>query len=283
MTTIEATELEQQLLDEATDCGWVFSLEQLRESRRRGPKGLLVAQRLLEAAAADSLSAAEELALVEECWRAGGVWLLEELAKDRLRASRALVDVWEEANEPAGEVAAGPARLVRVAFSHVLSVSGDPIVDEETGFTIEWVGLDICHDRLFEAPPGWVPPIGTNPGLRVSYDPAEGFGFWADERLDCGWCVSDWMVDDGYEMRSVDRSVFEGVIQRHRHRLTKDNWLQSGAFCLLPAQGTSSQEVGGESFFHGSMRFKPGEGFTNLEGGSAAVSAALDSTGGERL
>ena len=95
------------------------------------------------------------------------------------------------------EATAGPARLVRVAFSRVLSVSGDPIVDEETGFTIEWVGLDICHDRLFEAPPGWVPPIGTNPGLRVSYDPAEGFGFWADERLDCGWCVSDWMVDDG--------------------------------------------------------------------------------------
>ena len=156
------------------------------------------------------------------------------------------------------------ARLVRVAFSHVLSVSGDPIVDEETGFTIEWVGLDICQDRLFEAPPGWVPPIGTNPGLRVSYDPAEGFGFWADERLDCGWCVSDWMVDDGYEMRSVDRSVFEGVIQRHGHRLTKDNWLQSGAFCLLPAQGTSSQEVGGESFFHGSMRFKPREGFTKV-------------------
>jgi len=165
------------------------------------------------------------------------------------------------------------ARLVRVAFSHVLSVSGDPIVDEETGFTIEWVGLDICHDRLFEAPPGWVPPIGTNPGLRVSYDPAEGFGFWADERLDCGWCVSDWMVDDGYEMRSVDRSVFEGVIQRHGHRLMKDNWLQSGAFCLLPVQGTSSQEVGGESFFHGSMRFKPGEGFTNLEGGSPARAA----------
>lgn len=98
----------------------------------------------------------------------------------------------------------------------------------------------------------------------MSYDPAEGFGFWADERLDCGWCVSDWMVDDGYEMRSVDRSVFEGVIQRHGHRLTKDNWLQSGAFCLLPAQGTSSQEVGGESFFHGSMRFKPREGFTKV-------------------
>ena len=43
------------------------------------------------------------------------------------------------------------------------------------------------------------------------------------------------------------------------------------------------EEVGGESFFHGSMRFKPGEGFTDLEGGSAAVSAVLDSTGGERL
>lgn len=261
MTVIEATELEQQLLDEATDCGWVFSLEQLRESRRRGPDGLLVAQRLLEARAADSLSAAEELALVDECWRAGSVCLLEELARDRLRASRALVDVWEEANEPVGEVAAGPARLVRVAFSRVLSVSGDPIVDEETGFTIECVGLDICHDRLFEAPPGWVPPIGTNPGLRVSYDPAEGFGFWADERLDCAWCVSDWMVDDGYELRSVDRGVFEGVIQRHGHRLKKDDWLESVAFCLLPVQETSSQEVGDESFFHGSMRFKPGEGF----------------------
>ena len=266
MTVIEATELEQQLLDEATDCGWVFSLEQLRESRRRGPDGLLVAQRLLEARAADSLSAAEELALVDECWRAGGVCLLEELARDRLRASRALVDVWEEANEPVGEVAAGPARLVRVAFSRVLSVSGDPIVDEETGFTIECVGLDVCHDRLFEAPPGWVPPIGTNPGLRVSYDPAEGFGFWADERLDCAWCVSDWMVDDGYELRSVDRGVFEGVIQRHGHRLGKDDWLESVAFCLLPVQGTSSQEVGGESFFCGSMRFRPGEGFSRAAG-----------------
>ena len=151
------TDMEQRMLDEAAATGWVFSLEQLRESRQRGPNGLLVAQRLLKAGAVDSLSAAEELALVEECWRAGGVWLLEELARDRLRASRALVDVWEEANEPAGEVAAGPARLVRVAFSRVLSVSGDPIVDKETGFTIEWVGLDICHDRLFEAPPGWVP------------------------------------------------------------------------------------------------------------------------------
>ena len=265
MTVIEATELEQRLLAEAADCGWVFSLEQLRESRRRGPNGLLVAQELLEAGDSDSLSripAAAEMSLVDACWRAGGVWLLEELVKDRRRASRALVDVWEEANEPAGEVVAGPARLVRVAFSRVLSVSGDPIVDEETGFTIEWVGLDICHDHLFEAPPGWVPPIGTNPGLRVSYDPAEGFGFWADERLDCGWYVSDWMVDDGYEMRSVDRGVFEGVIQRHGHRLTKDNWLESVAFCLLPVQETSSQEVGGEPFFHGSMRFKPGEGFT---------------------
>ncbi|WP_208320625.1 hypothetical protein, partial [Actinomyces sp. ZJ308] len=116
-------------------------------------------------------------------------------------------------------------------------------------------------NRLFEAPPGWVPPIGTNPGLRVSYDPAEGFGFWADERLECAWCVSDWMVDDGYELRSVDRSVFEGVIQRHGHRLGKDDWLESVAFCLLPVQETSSQEAGGESFFHGSMRFKPGEGF----------------------
>ena len=247
MTTIEATELEQQLLDEATDCGWAFSLEQLRESRRRGPKGLLVAQRLLEVGAADSLSAAEELALVEECWHAGGVWLLEELAKDRLRASRVLVDVWEEANEPAGEVAAGPARLVRVAFSRVLSVSGDPIMDEETGFTIECVGLDICHDRLFEAPPGWVPPIGTNPGLRVSYDPAEGFGFWADERFDCAWSVSDWMVDDGYELRSVERSVFEGLLERHWDLFMEEQCLQSTAW-----------------------------GFTDLEGGSAAVSAVLN-------
>lgn len=250
------TDLEQKMLDEAATSGWEFSLEQLRESRRVGPDGLLVAQRLLETEADVSVSSAEELALVDECWRAGGVWLLEELVKDRRRASRALIDVWTEANEPVGEVTAGPARLVRVAFSHVLSVSGDPIVDEETGFTIEWVGLDICHDRLFEAPPGWVPPIGTNPGLRVSYDPVEGFGFWADERLECAWCVSDWMVDDGYELRSVERSVFEGVIQRHGHRFKRDDWLESVAYCLL-----SSQEVGGESFFHGSMRFKPGEGF----------------------
>ena len=258
------TDLEQRMLDEAATSGWKFSLEQLRESRRVGPDGLLVAQELLEAGDGDSLSripAAEELALVDECWRAGGAWLLEELVKDRRRALRALIDVWKEANEPAGEVEAGPARLVRVAFSRVLSVSGDPVVDEETGFTIECVGLDICHDRLFEAPPGWVPPIGTNPGLRVSYDPAEGFGFWADERLECAWCVSDWMVDDGYELKSVDRSVFEGVIQRHGHRFKKDDWLESVAFCLLPVQGTSSQEAGGESFFHGSMRFKPGEGF----------------------
>lgn len=96
------TELEQRLLDEAAACGWVFSLEQLRESRYRGPDGLLIAQRLLEAGADDSLSGAEELALVDECWRGGGVWLLEELKKDRLSASRVLVDLWEDANEPAG-------------------------------------------------------------------------------------------------------------------------------------------------------------------------------------
>lgn len=117
MTVIEATEQEQRLLDEATDCGWVFSLGQLRESRRRGHDGLLVAQKLLETGADVSVSGAEELALVDECWRAGGVWLLKELVKDRRRASRALIDVWTEANEPAGEVTAGPARLVRVAFS----------------------------------------------------------------------------------------------------------------------------------------------------------------------
>ena len=262
MTVIETTELEQRLLAEAADCGWRFSLEQLRESRRVGPDGLLVAQELLEAGDGDSLSripAAAELALVDECWRAGGVWLLEELVMDRRRALRALIDVWTEANEPAGEVVAGPARLVRVAFSRVLSVSGDPVVDEETGFTIECVGLDICHDRLFEAPPGWVPPIGTNPGLRVSYDPAEGFGFWADEGLDCGWEVSGWLVEEpaGYcvsAARPVERSVFEGLLERHWDLLMEDRCLQSTAW-----------------------------GFTDLEGGSAAVSAVLDGTGGDRL
>ena len=39
MTVIETTELEQRLLAEAADCGWRFSLEQLRESRRVGGAG----------------------------------------------------------------------------------------------------------------------------------------------------------------------------------------------------------------------------------------------------
>lgn len=52
------TDVEQRMLDEAAATGWELSLEQLRESRRRGPNGLLVAQRLLKAGAADSLSAA---------------------------------------------------------------------------------------------------------------------------------------------------------------------------------------------------------------------------------
>ena len=66
------TDLEQRMLDEAATSGWKFSLEQLRESRRAGPDGLLVAQRLLETGADVSVSGAEELALVDECWRAGG-------------------------------------------------------------------------------------------------------------------------------------------------------------------------------------------------------------------
>lgn len=88
-------------------------------------------------------------------------------------------DVLEAADEPAGEVASGPARLVR--------------------------------------------PIGTNPGLRVSYDP-------------------------------VERSVFEGLLEQYWDLFMEERCLQSTAW-----------------------------NFTDLECGSAAVSAALDSTGGERL
>lgn len=47
-----------------------------------------------------------------------------------------------------------PARLARVAFSHVLSVSGDPIVDEETGFTIEWVVLTSVMTACLRRPLG---------------------------------------------------------------------------------------------------------------------------------
>ena len=266
------TELEQRMLDEAAVSGWKFSLELLRDGRRRGPDGLVVAQHLLGAGVDDALprvSDAEELALVDECWRCGGSWLLEELREDRPHALKVLVEEWEAANEPVGEVVQGPVRLVRVSFNRVLLADG-PIADEETGFSIEGVGFDICHDHLFEACPGWVPPIGTNPGLRVSYDPVEGFGFWADERLDCGWCVSDWMVDDGYELRSVERSVFEGVLERHGHRFKRDGWLQSNAFCLLPVQKNNSQALGEGMFFHGSMRFKPGQVFVmEVKGGGS--------------
>ena len=54
--------------------------------------------------------------------------------------------------------------------------------------------------------------------------------------------------------RPVERSVFEGLLERHWDLLMEDRCLQSTAW-----------------------------GFTDLEGGSAAVSAVLDGTGGDRL
>ena len=52
----------------------------------------------------------------------------------------------------------------------------------------------------------------------------------------------------------VERSVFEGLLERHWDLLMEDRCLQSTAW-----------------------------GFTDLEGGSAAVSVVLDGTGGDRL
>lgn len=54
--------------------------------------------------------------------------------------------------------------------------------------------------------------------------------------------------------RPVERSVFEGLLERHWDLFIEERCLQSTAW-----------------------------DFTELEGGSAAVSAALDSSGGERL
>lgn len=54
--------------------------------------------------------------------------------------------------------------------------------------------------------------------------------------------------------RPVERSVFEGLLERHWDLFLEERCLQSTAW-----------------------------DFTDLEGGSAAVSAALDSSGGERL
>lgn len=54
--------------------------------------------------------------------------------------------------------------------------------------------------------------------------------------------------------RPVERGVFEGLLERHWDLLMEDRCLQSTAW-----------------------------GFTDLEGGSAAVSVVLDGTGGDRL
>ena len=137
-----------------------------------------------------------------------------------------------------------------------------PVV-ESSGLRLSGLSFFVRFDRVFEWVSGWEPAGASdlNGLLRVSFDHADGLRFWPDEGLGCGWEVSGWLVCEADSSeplvsypRPVECSVFEGLLERHWDLFMEEGCLQSTAW-----------------------------GFTDLEGGSAAVSAVLDSTGGERL
>lgn len=221
-----ATGLELEVLAGAAAQGWSYSLEELRANRRRALAGLEALERSRQERAGDQ------------------------------RAPSAL----------SGSADPGRPRCGLVEFERLLLVGATdkerPVV-ESSGLRLSGLSFFVRFDRVFEWVSGWEPAGASdlNELLRVSFDHAHGLRFWPDEGLDCGWEVSGWLVceDDPSEPvvsypRPVERSVFEGLLERHWDLLMEERCLQSTAW-----------------------------GFTDLEGGSAAVSAALDSTGGERL
>ena len=221
-----ATGLELEVLAGAAAQGWSYSLEELRANRRRALAGLEALERSRQERAGDQ------------------------------RAPSAL----------SGSGDPGRPRRGLVEFERLLLVGAAeeewPVVGS-SGLRLTGLSFFVRFDRVFEWVSGWEPAGASdlNELLRVSFDHADGLRFWPDEGLGCGWEVSGWLVCEADPSeplvsypRPVERSVFEGLLERHWDLFMEERCLQSTAW-----------------------------GFTDLEGGGAAVSAVLDSTGGERL
>ena len=221
-----ATGLELEVLAGAAAQGWSYSLEELRANRRRALAGLEALERSRQE-------------------RAGGL--------------------------PAPSVlsgSAGPSRPRRglVEFERLLLVGAAveewPVV-ESSGLRLSGLAFFVRFDRVFEWVSGAEPAGASdlNELLRVSFDHADGLRFWPDEGLGCGWEVSGWLVCEADPSeplvsypRPVERSVFEGLLERHWDLFMEERCLQSTAW-----------------------------GFTDLEDSSAADAVALDGTGGDWL
>lgn len=214
-----ATGLELEILAGAAAQGWLYSLEELRANRRRALAGLEALERARQERAGDQ------------------------------PAPSAL----------SGSADPGQPRRGLVEYERLLMVGAAveewPVV-ESSGPRLTGLSFFVRFDRVFESVPDAEPAGASdlNELLRVSFDHAHGLRFWPDESLDCGWEVSGWLVCEADPSeplvsypRPVERSVFEGLLERHWDLFMEEQCLQSTAW-----------------------------GFTDLEGGSAAVSAVLN-------
>ena len=221
-----ATGLELEVLAGAAAQGWSYSLEELRANRRRALSGLEALERSRQERA------------------------------DGLPAPSAL----------SGSADPGRPRRGLVEFERLLLVGAAveewPVV-ESSGLRLSGLAFFVRFDRVFEWVSGAEPAGASdlNELLRVSFDRAHGLRFWPDEGLGCGWEVSGWLVCEADPSepvvsypRPVERSVFEGLLERHWDLFMEEGCLQSTAW-----------------------------GFTDLEDGSAADAVALDGTGGDWL
>jgi hypothetical protein len=221
-----ATGLELEVLAGAAAQGWSYSLEELRANRRRALSGLEALERSRQE-------------------RAGGLPVPSALSgsADLSRPRRGLVEF---------------ERVLLVDLQDDAEFGWRPAVDEVTGISFSGLLFFVRFDRVFEWVAGAEPAGASdlNGLLRVSFDRAHGLRFWPDEGLDCGWEVSGWLVCEADPSeplvsypRPVERSVFEGLLERHWDLFMEEGCLQSTAYRLFPLDaaggGCPSLEVGG--------------------------------------
>lgn len=223
---VPATGLELEVLAGAAAQGWSYSLEELRANRRRALAGL----EALEGSRQERAGAQPAPPVLSGSGDPGRPW-------------RGLVEF---------------ERLLLVGAA----VEERPVV-ESSGLRLSGLAFFVRFDRVFEWVSGAEPAGASdlNGLLRVSFDHADGLRFWPDEGLGCGWEVSGWLVCEADPSepvvsypRPVERSVFEGLLERHWDLFMEEGCLQSTAW-----------------------------GFTDLEDSSAADAVALDGTGGDWL
>ena len=216
-----ATGLELEVLVGAAAQGWSYSLEELRANRRRALSGLEALERSRQERAGDQ------------------------------PAPSAL----------SGSTDPGRPRRGLVEFERLLlvgaAVEERPVV-ESSGLRLTDLAFFVRFDRVFEWVAGAEPEGASdlNGLLRVSFDHADGLRFWPDEGLGCGWEVSGWLVCEADPSeplvsypRPVERSVFEGLLERHWDLFIEEQCLQSTAYRLFPLDaaggGCPSLGVGG--------------------------------------